>query len=100
MGPDGPMALSAILPKSGKIVLIAACLVLFRDAFPVNAPNQGAIYQDVKVEVCDDEGTQAVVVRGRLYQEIATHQGHEEREIKGWDVIKRHVLKQPEGAGQ
>lgn len=90
--------MSVILPTSGKALLLGTCLLLFRDAYPVNT-TQGAVYQDVKVELCEDDGAQHIVVRGRLYQDIATQQGYEEREIRDWEVIRRHVLTRPEGAG-
>ena len=70
------------------------CVLLWQDAFPVDAPNV-QMYQEVKVEMCEKANRVEVVVSARLYRDVATRHGLEQVEVRPWQELARRARYNP-----
>ena len=66
------------------------CVTLWSDIYAVNAP-QAALYQEVKVELCELANRVDVVVSVRLYRDVATVRGLEQVEVRPWEELARRT---------
>ena len=70
------------------------CVTLWSDIYAVNAP-QAALYQEVKVELCELANRVDVVVSVRLYRDVATVRGLEQVEVRPWEELARRARLDP-----
>ena len=82
------------LREVSRWVVPLLCVTLWSDIYAVNAP-QAALYQEVKVELCELANRVDVVVSVRLYRDVATVRGLEQVEVRPWEELARRARPDP-----